>query len=363
MDNSQKPASSESRIQMPGVLGFQETLAPLESKTVVLEIPPDYDFMLHRVTCRSDGPQLLKIEVVQPPDARRPEPQPPRPFTTALDSEYPGHLATLVGETLEEWTKKNTDLTQRASAGDDQALFDLIRRAPRVVGSPLTVAKVVSWRTELEVFAKYLNLKGSRLFPLTKLKEGRAKMETAKKNLRRLGEVHIAFYDQRGKKPLPPPGVVKGLYYAFLCLFAGLKQEFQLRMTRDGQEKARRDLLALVKALQGLRAQPDSFFIYIVWGLRLLDQLHISGAQGLDADNLLNVVGPRSSKPSEVALDLTAQVFEIGEQTVETLKESEEIIPWTGPQGETYAVGGRPNFELASFPEVQRVMRPPDLMK
>jgi hypothetical protein len=239
MDNGQNPVPSESRIQMPGVLGFDETLAPHESKTVVLQIPPDYDFVLHCVTCRSAGPVLLKTEVVQPPKDRHPEPQPPQPFTAALEAEYPGHLAALVGETLEEWTQKNTDLTQRAWAGDDQAFFDLIRRDPRVVGSPLTVAKVVSWRTELEVFAKYRNLKGSRLFPLTKLKEGRAKMEAAKKNLRRLGEVHIAFYDQRGKKPLPPPGVVKGLYYAFLSLFAGLKQEFQIRAPGDGSEKAR----------------------------------------------------------------------------------------------------------------------------
>jgi hypothetical protein len=363
MEDSQKPAPSESRIQMPGVLGFQETLAPHESKTVVLPIPPDYDFVLHRVTCRADSPQLLKIEVVQPPDARRPEPRPSQPFTAALEAEYPGHLATLAGETLEEWTQKNTDLAQRARAGDDQAFFELTGRDPRVLGSELTVAKVVSWRTELEVFARYLNLKGSRLFPLTKLKEARAKMEAAKKNLRRLGEVHVAFYDQRGKKPLPPPGVVKGLYYAFLCLFAGLKQEFRNRATRDGSEKARRDLAALVKALKGLRAQPDSFFIYIVWALRLLDQLHIGGAQGLGEDNLHNVVGPKSSTPSEMALDLTAQVFEIGEQTVETLKESEEIIPWRGPQGETYAVGGRPNFDLISFPEVQRVMRSPAPMK
>jgi len=161
-------------------------------------------------------------------------------------------------------------------------------------------------------------------------------------------------------KPLPPPGVVKGLYYAFLCLFAGLKQEFQLRVTRDGPEKARRDLLALVKALQGVPVQPDSFFIYIAWGLRLLDQLQIGEARGLGKDTFLNVVGPRSSKPSEVALDLAAQVFEISQHTVETLKESEEIIPWTGPRGEICAVGGRPNFDLASFPEVQRVMRSPD---
>ncbi len=363
MENNEKPAPSESRVQMPGTLAFEVTLAPHESRTLVLQIPPDYDFVLHCVTCRSDGPVLLKTEVVQPPAGHPSEPQPPQPFTGALEAEYPGHLAALEGETLEDWTKKNADLTQRAWAGNDQAFFDLIRRDPRVVGSQLTVAKVVSWRTELELFAKYLNLKGSRLFPLTKLKEARAKMEAAKKNLRRLGEVHIAFYDQRGKKPLPPPGVVKGLYYAFLCLFAGLKQEFQRRATHDGLDKARRDLLALVKALKGLRAQPDSFFVYIAWGLRLLDQLRIGDAQGLGKDNLLNVVGPRSSKPSEVALDLAAQVFEIGEHAVETLKESEEIIPWTGPRGETCALGGRPNFDLTSFPEVQRVMRGPDPMK
>ncbi len=357
MEDNQKPAPPESRIQMPGALGFEMTLGPHESRRQVLQIPPDYDFVVHCVTCRSDGPLLLKTEVVQPPGAAHPTPQPPQPFATALEAEYPDHLAGLVGETLEEWTQKNTDLTQRAWAGDDQAFFDLIRRDPRVVGSPLTVAKVVSWRTELELFAKYLNLKGSKLFPLSRFEEARAKMEAAKKNLRRLGEVHIAFYDQRGKKPLPPPGVVKGLYYAFLCLFAGLKQEFQLRVTRDGLEKAQRDLLALVKALQGLQVQPDSFFIYIAWGLWVLDQLHIGHTKGLGKDNLRNVVGPKSSKPSEVALDLTAQVFEISESTVEKLKESEEIIPWTGPAGEKYAVGGRPNFDFASFPEVQAVMR------
>lgn len=103
--------------------------------------------------------------------------------------------------------------------------------------------------------------------------------------------------------------------------------------------------------------QPDSFFIYIAWGVRLLDQLHIGETRGLTEDTLANVVGPKSSKPSEVALALVAQVFEISEHTVETLKESADIIPWTGPQGEIYAVGGRPNFNLASFPEFQAVMR------
>src|SRR5262249_17965634 len=154
--------------------------------------------------------------------------------------EYPAHLAALVGETLEDWTRKNAVLAQQAWAGDDQAFLDLIQRDPRVVGSELTVAREVSWRTELELFAPHRNLKGSRLCPVTKLEEARARIKRAQRNLRRFGEAHRAFYDQRGKNPLPPPGVVKGLYYAFLCFCAGLNHEFQRRMSRDGPETARR---------------------------------------------------------------------------------------------------------------------------
>jgi hypothetical protein len=90
MDNGQNPVPSESRIQMPGVLGFDETLAPHESKTVVLQIPPDYDFVLHCVTCRSAGPVLLKTEVVQPPKDRHPEPQPPNRSPRRLRPNTPG---------------------------------------------------------------------------------------------------------------------------------------------------------------------------------------------------------------------------------------------------------------------------------
>src|SRR5262249_26834449 len=161
----------------------------------------------------SDGPVLLKFGVVQPSNARHQDPQPPQPFTGALEAEYPSHLAALVGETLEARNQTNADLTQRAWAGDDQAYFDLIERDPRVVGSDLTLPIIVTWPTQVESFAHYFNLKGSSLSHLALLKETRARMEAAKNHLRRLGQVHIAFYDQRGKKPLPPPGVVKGLYY------------------------------------------------------------------------------------------------------------------------------------------------------
>jgi hypothetical protein len=355
MDESKK--AEESRIQMPGVLSLQATLAPSETQTQRLQIPADYDFLLHRVTCQSDGPVLLTFEIT--PGAKSPgsTAQIDQAFTDALQTEYPSHLAALAGESLADWTRRNATLGQRAAAGDDEAFFDLIARDPRVVGSTLTVAKIVSWRTELEGYAKYLKLKGSKLFPLTGPEEARLRMEAAKKNLRRLGETHIAFHDQRGKNPLPPPGVVKGLYYAFLFLVAGLKREFQTRASRDGEDKARRDLLAMVAALKNLQVQPDSFFIYIAWAVGLLDQLRIGEVPGLSQDNLLTLVGPRSSKPSELALDLTGQVFEISKNTVETLKEIDDVIAWTGPHGKMYAVGGRPNFDLAGFPEFQQVTR------
>src|SRR5262245_19786110 len=198
---------------MPGALSLRATLAlPFETQTQRLQIPPNYDFLLHRITCRSDGPVLLTFELSPGSKAVDSTAQTDQTSTDALQIDYPDHLAALVGEGLAEWTRKNATLGQRAAAGDDEAFFDLIARDPRVVGSTLTVGKVVSWRTELEAYAKYLKLKGSKLFPLTGLEEARIRMEAAKKNLRRLGETHIAFHDQRGKNPLPPPGVVKGLY-------------------------------------------------------------------------------------------------------------------------------------------------------
>lgn len=344
---------------MPGMFSLDVTLGPGETRVRQIQIPPDYDFMLHAITVRSDGPVLLEIGCVPPRSIPALPPSNSDAFATALQTEYPAHLATLVGESLAEWTTKNATLRQRANAGDDDAFFALIERDPRVMGSEFTVGKVVSWRTELECYARYQRLKASALFPIPWLDAARARMEIAKRNLRRLGEVHIAFYDQRGKNPLPPPGVVKGLYYAFLCLFAGLKQEFRTRAQRSGPERASQELLAIVKALKEVVASRDPFVAYLAWAARLLDDLRIGHAPGPRAETLLNVVGPSSSKPSETALSLTAQAFDIGERTVERLKGTDEIIPWTSPDGKFFAIGGRPNFEFSSFPEVQHILNPP----
>jgi hypothetical protein len=79
MEDSQKRDRSESAIRMPGALSIvDETLAPGESKIQVLQISPDYDFLLERITCRSDGPVLLKIDIAPPPEPSRAYPDLPK---------------------------------------------------------------------------------------------------------------------------------------------------------------------------------------------------------------------------------------------------------------------------------------------
>ena len=357
VDEPRPPAAGS--FQMPGTLSLDVTLGPGETQAHQIPIPPDYDFVLHAITVRSDGPLLLEIGYVPPRSTPAPPPANSDAFATALQTEYPAHLAGLVGESLAEWTTTNATLRQRANAGDDDAFFALLERDPRLIGSEGTVGKVVSWRTELECYARYQRLKSSALFPIPWLDAARARMEVAQRNLRRLGEVHIAFYDQRGKNLLPPPGVVKGLYYAFLCLFAGLKQEFRMRAHQAGSERASHAVLAIVKALKDVIPSRNPSVAYLAWATRLLDELQIGHAPGLTPDTMLNVIGPSSSKPSEAALRLTAQTFEVSERTVERVKETDEIIPWTSPDGKFFAIGGRPNFELSSFPEVQRILTAP----
>jgi len=347
---------------MPGNLSADLTLAPGEIKTLAIQIPPDYDFVVDLVTCRSDGPVLLKLGVSGPPGMSAPPASPSDALRHALQNEYPGHLAALVGESLDDWTSKNEILTERATGGDDDAFFELIGRDPRAIGSELAVGRLVSWRTELERYSSYYNLRESRLIPPTRLDWARARMEAAKKNLRRFGEVHIVAHDQRGKKPLPPAGVAKGLYYAFLCLFTGLKQEFTARIVGRA-ETARDEVLGIVRGLQTVPHSPDSFLVYVAWAARLLDELNIGDQKALTGENFLNWVGPYSQNPSETALELTALVFNVSPRTVERLKETDQIIPWAGPGGELYAIGGRPNYELCQFPEAQQVMRSTDRLK
>ena len=100
-ENTQNRDAARWWIQMSGDLSVEAVLAPHETKTLAAQVPPDYDFMFHRITCRSDGPVLLKFPVPAPAQPRLWGEQAVQSFSAALNAEYPAHLAALAGETLE----------------------------------------------------------------------------------------------------------------------------------------------------------------------------------------------------------------------------------------------------------------------
>src|SRR5439155_26654305 len=120
--------------------------------------------------------------------------------------DFPNHQAARSGETPEAWTQRNHELRDKALAGDDRAFFDLLSRDPREIASDLAVAKLINWRTELDYSGAYLKLKGSKAVPVPGLREAKQRVDAAKWNLRRLGQIHIRAYDQRGRRSLPPAG-------------------------------------------------------------------------------------------------------------------------------------------------------------
>ena len=357
--DDEKTTANRHPSQMPGTLSFELTLRPRETTSHVLQVPPGFDFLTQRVTIKCDGPVLLKIEraVARKETAETSTADTPSRFFDDLKTEYPAHLARLVGEAPEEWVAKNTELRRQAEAGDDDAFFKLLGRDPRLVSSKFALAQLVSWRSEFETYSQYAKLKSSPLFPIPGIGEAKERLTAVKKKLRRFGEIHIAFYDQRGHRPLPPAGAAKGLYYAFLCLLSGLKEVFQSRVRRGGEQAALNHVLRLLQSLRAVPANGNSFYTYIAWVVTLLEQLEIDGHQGLTAENLKTLIGARSSKPSEAALELAGQTFGVSADTIERLLQSDDAIVWASRDGTWYALGGRPNYRLADFSEFQQTVQ------
>jgi hypothetical protein len=348
---------NRSNIFVPGQFLIRTSLGPAETKEFIIQIPPEFDFLLHDIVFKAepapDGPIELRIKVTQGEQPASVQPQTVEEFVFALDEELPRHQADWLGQTLDQFETKNEELRQRVmKTGDDEAFFELLGRDPRVIRAPMTLAKLVNWRLEVERYLRCFRIKTGDLFVLNGLAEAKKRMQAAKNNLSRFGKVHADFYDQRGKNILPRAGVVKGLYYAFLCLIGGIRREYELKQTELGERQARRWILAFVDSLKSAGKDSQSFFVYVAWATRLL-KISIAGVPGSTPGNLASVVGCYSDKPSDLALQLTAQAFDVSVNTVERLKKTDCVVIWSLSSEEVRGVAGRPIYQLENFPEYQ----------
>src|SRR4029079_5844905 len=110
------------------------------------------------------------------------------------------HLAGSAGESLDEWERTNEELKKKVLAGDDASFFKLLARDPRLIRSPLTVIRIVNWRSDIFRYAQYYRFKEPVHSSSPASIAAKERMSAAKMNLDRFGRVHASFCDERGKK-------------------------------------------------------------------------------------------------------------------------------------------------------------------
>jgi hypothetical protein len=339
---------------VPTTFGFELTLAPDSTDTVTFH--GDQDVVLHSMSAKANGPAVVETRVTDTPPAGKPVISiPGGPLTEYLERELPTHLAAAAGEELSAWAERNRVLTAAALSGDDEAFFELLARDPRQLASQLTVARAVTWRTEIEDYNRFFRFKASRFVaPAAAVVDAQRRMEQARKNLTRLGTSQLDLYDQRGKRPLPLPYVARGFYYGLLCLLQGLRAvaaqhagvlSRQLERTLGG-------FLNGLVSLQG--ASP--FLPYVRVAIHLLHDREIRTNAGLAGLTLAELVGTRDATPSDTARALAAAALEVSEDTIERLVALPAPLPLPSPPDVQRWIIGPPSYKLLDFPEVQALL-------
>jgi hypothetical protein len=342
--------------KVPTAFGFEVTLAPGGRETVTFR--GNQDVLLSGITGRADGPIIVETQVTDTPPAGTPVISiPGGTFTEYLEREFPTHLAAAAGEELAQWTEKNRALTDAARAGDDEAFFELLARDPRELASELTLARVVTWRTEIEEYNRYFRFRASRLIAASAAAaEAEHRMEEARKKLGQLGASQLRLYDQRGKRPLPPPHIARGCYYGLLCLLQGLRAMYSERQhagisPRQLETEVAKFLMGLA-SLQG--ASP--FLPYVRLAIALMRDREILIHAGLGDLTPAELVGTRDATPSDTARVIAAAALEVSEDTIERLAAQPAPLPLP-PRGTSQRwVIGPPTFKLLDFPEVQALL-------
>ena len=342
--------------KVPTTFGFEVTLAPGGSETVVFQ--GDQDVVLHGVSANAQGPAIIEIRVMDGPPAGTPVlPIPGGSFTEYLERELPAHLVAAAGEELSQWTEKNQALTEAAGAGDDEAFFDLLARDPRQLASELTLSRVVTWRTEIEHYNRYFRFKASRfLAPPAAAADAQLRMEEAREKLGRLGASQLHLYDQRGKRPLPPAHLARGFYYGLLCLLQGLRavctEKQNARILPRQIEAEISKFIGELASLEG--ASP--FLPYVRLAVHLMRDREILTDAGLGDLTPAELVGTRDATPSDTARVIAAAALEVSEATIERLAAQPEPLPLPSPPGVRRLISGPPTFKLLDFPEVQALL-------
>jgi hypothetical protein len=304
---------------------------------------------------KASGPALIRIHLTETPD---PDVQtihlPAQSFQDYLEQELPIHLSALAGEEQTEWEQKNGVLLAAADAGDDEAFFNLLGRDPRHLTSERTLRRVLTWRTEIDHYYRAYAFKASQFWtgPEDRVK-AQHRMEYAKESLRRVGQCQLTLSDQRGQRPLPPAGHVRGIYYGLLCVLQGLRvlyKDYEKNRVNSAQCETR--LLRFVQGLMTLRGN-SLFLPYIGAASHLLMEPAVQDLTAKSPAPLSMLCKGQDLTPSDTARALTAVAFEVSEASIERLCAEPVPIPLSSSETECCFFAGRPAFALLDFPEVQ----------
>jgi hypothetical protein len=342
------------RMEAPTALGAKFTLPPGGRQTLRFKI--DHNMLLEGIEAEAEGPAVLEYEISDsPPAGTSVDTAAPQSFQEYLTQEYPIHLAALVGEDLSTWSETNQALRDRAMAGDNEAFFELLARDPRLFSSELALGRIVTWRTAIQTYNRFYRAKASRMLVAGEAgTEAERKMEAARQNLTRLGASQLEPFDLRGKRPLPPGALVRGVYYGLLCLIRVLRLLWdRWAAARHTGQQIEREMAGTIADLKQART---GFLFYVALGAQLILDSEVLTAAGLDDVALSTLVRGRGMGPAETARQLTGAAFEVSSDTVERLAGRPFAIPLPPEGTKARLLIGPRTLDPLLLPEVKALI-------
>lgn len=199
------------------------------------------------------------------------------------------------------------ELEKMARAGDDEAFFELIGRDHEYLQDSFALRKIYEWRRDIRTYARYDRGKKSSIIPKDKVNQMQKKINQARNNLLRVGRA-LAFKDGkdlRGKKWLPPDDDIYYTYRKFISLFRGIRKVYWIILS-SRRANINRHVLDFIKRF---REESPERFKPICQAIDELENL-----EGLDELTIPTIM---DTKPSDLAIELTAKCSRTSKSTVE----------------------------------------------